>query len=474
MRNDVQKKVFDNLLSSRWLQVRQYSTGDLMNRFSADVGTVASCAVSWLPNTIIQVFTLLATLGVVLYYDPVMALIAFASTPVLIFASRRLLRRQRSYQQKLRQTGSGMSMFEAEVFRNMDTLKSFGVEQDMSEKLRQLQRDYRTILLEYNDFSIRTNLLLTAMGTAVQYVALAYCLWRLWSGEILFGTMVLFLQQRSSLSNALSSLISQIPAALAGSVAAERIRELTELEKEASGSEKIRPNGGCDLILDGVSAAYEDGKRVLEQVSLEADMGQIVALVGSSGEGKSTLIRLILGLMSPESGEGFLRDRDGVHYPLGPGTRHLFAYVPQGNTMLEGTVAENLRLVNHAVTEEEMVRALKDACAWEFVSRLPRGIHSAVGEGGKGFSEGQAQRLAIARALVRRSPVMLLDEVTSALDYETERQVLENILSRGVTCIVATHRSSVLRQCSRVYRVGEGSVRLLDEHQIADLMRKDD
>ena len=142
--------------------------------------------------------------------------------------------------------------------------------------------------------------------------------------------------------------------------------------------------------------------------------------------------------------------------------------------MLAGTIAENLRLVNHSVTEEEMVQALKDACAWEFVSRLPRGIHSAVGEGGKGFSEGQAQRIAIARALVRHSPVLLLDEVTSALDYETERQVLENILSRGVTCIAATHRSSVLRQCARVYRVGEGSVRLLDEEQTAELVRNGD
>ena len=159
-------------------------------------------------------------------------------------------------------------------------------------------------------------------------------------------------------------------------------------------------------------------------------------------------------------------DETETRVPLGAGTRHLFAYVPQGNTVLAGTIAENLRLVNHDATEEQMIQALKDACAWEFVSQLPLGIHSPIGEAGRGFSEGQAQRIAIARALVRQAPVMLLDEVTSALDLETERQVLHNLMHRGVTCIVATHRPSVLSLCARVYRVSEGSVTQLNDIQI--------
>lgn len=474
MRNDVQAMAFDSLLSSRWIALRQYPTGDLLNRFSSDVGTVASCAVSWLPNVIIQIFTVLATLAVVLYYDPVMALIAFASTPVLIFASRRLLRRQRSLNMQMRSVSSGMSSFEAETFRNIDTLKSFGVEEDMGEKLRGWQSNYQKTALEYNSFSIHTNLLLTILGTAVQYLALGYCLWQLWSGKILFGTMVLFLQQRSSLSNAFSSLISQIPAALSGSVAAERIRELTELEKEPrQGRHTVNPEGGCSVELHRACVSYEDNRRVLSDVELHAASGQIVALVGPSGEGKSTLIRMILGLIPPESGECFLVDSQGTRFPLGADTRHLFAYVPQGNTVLAGSIAENLRLVNHQVTGEQMAAALKDACAWEFVSQLPNGIHSSIGEGGKGLSEGQAQRIAIARALVRQAPVMLLDEVTSALDYDTERQVLKNLMRRGVTCIVATHRPSVLALCSQVYRVSDGSVDLLNREQVDSLIRLD-
>ncbi len=470
MRNDVQGHVFNNLLHSQWMELRRFPTGDLLNRFESDVGTVSGCAVNFLPSVIIQLFTLLTSLLVVLYYDPVMALIAFASTPVLIFASRRLLRRQRYFNQRMRMVSSGMAAFESETFHNIDTLKSFGVEEEICSKLSLWQANYQKITVEHNNFSVKTNILLSLLGMAVQFLALGYCLWQLWSGKILFGTMVLFLQQRSTLSSAFSSLISLIPTALSGSVSAERLRELTELPKEAR-REPVRAKGGCALELKGVSVSYEDGRQVLQGVNLTAEQGKIVALVGASGEGKSTLIRLVLGLLAPDSGTADLVDREGTRFPLGPGTRQLFAYVPQGNTVLAGTIAENLRLVNHDVTQEQMVQALKDACAWEFVSALPQGIHSPIGEGGKGFSEGQAQRIAIARALVRQAPVMLLDEVTSALDMETERQVLNNLMNRGVTCLVATHRPSVLSLCAQVYKIHEGSLRLLTETEIQALQQ---
>lgn len=471
MHNDVQAKTFDALLHSEWGEITRFPTGELLSRFSGDIGTVSSCAVSWIPNVFIQGITLAASLGVVLYYDPIMALIAFASTPVLIFASRRLMRRQRSFNQRLRAVSGGIASFEAETFRNIDTLKSFGVEDSMGEKLGSWQKSYQKTSLEYNAFSIRTNLLLTLLSTGVQFLAMGYCLWRLWRGDILLGTMVLFLQQRSTLSGAFSALISLIPTALSGSVAAERIRELTELKKEPRQSAPADPVGHCSVELRDVRVAYSDDRRVvLSNVSILADAGSVVALVGPSGEGKSTLMRLMLGLVYPDQGQMFLTDADGHRFPLGADTRHLFAYVPQGNTVLAGTIAENLRLVNPAVTEEEMIAALEDACAWEFVKEMSQGLNSSIGEGGKGLSEGQAQRIAIARALVRNAPVMLLDEVTSALDYDTEQRVLERLMRRGVTCIVATHRPSVLSMCSRAYRVQEGKVELLSRHEVEKLM----
>ena len=167
-----------------------------------------------------------------------------------------------------------------------------------------------------------------------------------------------------------------------------------------------------------------------------------------------------------------LVDGAGKRYPLGADTRHCFAYVPQGNTVMAGSVAENLRLGCPDASDAELEAALQDACAWEFVSQLPLGIHSPIGEGGKGLSEGQAQRLAIARALVRKAPVLLLDEVTSALDRETEQRVLQNLVRRGLTTVVITHRLSVLSLCGGAYRVEDGQVAALTKEELADLAKQ--
>lgn len=472
MHNDVQAQVFDSIMDTDWMALSQYATGDLLNRFSADVGTVSSCAVSWLPNVVIQLFTVLSTLAVILYYDPIMALIGCASTPLMFLMSRRLLRKQRDYNQKMRQVSGDMAAFESESFRNMDTLKSFGVEEQVSKKLRFWQKNYRDTVLEHNRFTIRTNVWLTVMATAVQYSALAYCLWRLWRGDILFGTMTLFLQQRSNLSGAFSSLVSLVPTALSGSVAAERVRELTELPKEPHQASKPLPEGACAVEMKGIRVAYTEDRKVLSDVELYAPAGGIVALVGPSGEGKTTLLRLLLGLIRPDEGELTLVDAQGNRHMLGADTRHCFAYVPQGNTIIAGTVAENLRLAREDAPEAELVAALQDACAWEFVSALPLGLQTPIGEGGKGLSEGQAQRLAIARVLIRSAPVMLLDEVTSALDQQTEQRVLHNLMRRGVTTIVTTHRMSVLNLCSRAYRVKDGRVHCLKKEELEQLAQQ--
>lgn len=472
MHNDVQAAVFDSILQSDWMELSQYASGDMVNRFATDVNTVANCAVSWLPNVLIQLFTVLATLGVILYYDPIMAIIGCASTPILFLLSRKLLRQQREYNQKMRQVSGDMSAFQSETFRNMDTLKSFGVEEQISRKLRFWQKNYRDTVLEHNRFSIRTNVWLTIMSSVVQYAALGYCLWRLWRQDILFGTMTLFLQQRSNLSNAFSALVSLIPTALSGSVAAERIRELMELPKEPVAQDRVVPAGSCAVQVQGVQAAYSPDRKILSDVELYAPAGKVIALVGPSGEGKTTLLRLILGLIRPEQGQVTLIDAKGQQYPLDASTRQCFTYVPQGNTIIAGTVEENLRLAREDATPEEMEQALKDACAWEFVSELPMGLHTPVGEGGKGLSEGQAQRIAIARALMRSAPVMLLDEVTSALDQETERQVLNNLMRRGVTTVVITHRMSVLSLCSGAYRVQDGCVRPLEQAELEQLAQQ--
>ena len=468
MHHEVQRHAFDRLIHSDWMAVRRFSTGDLLTRFSGDIGTVAGCAMTFLPNLIVQLFTVLSTFGMICYYDPMMALICLVSTPALFLASRSLLRRQREYNFRLRETTSGMAAFQSETFRNIDTLKGFGIEDAVSGQLLQWQDKNRDVILEHNRFTVQTHALLTTLTTLVQYAAMGYCIFRLWQGKMILSTMTFFLQQRGALQSAFSSLIGQIPRLLSGSVAAERIRELTDLPRDPDPTDEI-PTPWCRIRLENVSAAYEDGVKVLEDITLEAGPGEIVALVGPSGEGKTTLLRLLLGLMQPKSGTMELTDARGEIHTLGVQTRRYFSYVPQGNTLLAGTIAENLRLVNPSATDQELIAALEGACAWDFVSQMPGTIHAKLGEGGLGLSEGQAQRIAIARALMRKAPAMLLDEITSALDMETEQKVLSYLMNLGVTCIVSTHRPSVLTMCTRAYRVEDGRITQLTEEEIWNL-----
>ena len=469
--NDIQADIFDKIIDADWLEVSKYSNGDVLNRFNGDIGTVSGNAISWLPSIVIAVYRFIATFVVILHYDWVMALIALASAPFMLLISKFVVRKQREYGKKVREMSSQLMSFEVETFYNFDSIKSFGIAPYYSKKLRWWQNKFKETSLTYNMFTIKTNILMSVMGMAVQFVAFGYCLFRLWTHSITYGTMTLFLQQRSNLSGAFGSLVSIIPSFLNSSVSAHRIRELVELPKEVHIPESSELDA---LVADGftvqmrdVNFSYVEGTRVITESAFVARPGEIVALVGPSGEGKTTMIRLILGLVRPDSGEAVIYGSDGREVPMNAETRHLFSYVPQGNTMLSGTIAENLRTVKEDATDEEIIQALKDACAWDFVKNLPETINSSIGERGRGLSEGQAQRVAIARAILRDAPVLLLDEATSALDVTTERQVLRNIIQQhpNKTCIVTTHRPSVLNLCQRVYRVTETRVTELSEEE---------
>ena len=469
--NDIQADIFDKIVDADWLSLNKYSNGDILNRFNGDISTVSSNAISWLPTIIIAVYNFIATFFVIMHYDWVMAVIALGSAPVMLLMSRFMIKKQRDYSKKVREMSSQLMTFEVEAFYNFDTIKSFGVASHYSKKMRWWQGKFRDISLKYNLFSIKTNIFLSILGTVVQFVAFGYCLFRLWTNDITYGTMTLFLQQRSNLSSAFNSVVSIIPAFLNSSVSAHRIRELVELPREVhipeSGEMDKYADQGFEVQMKDVNFSYAEGTRVITESAFQAKPGEIVALVGPSGEGKTTMIRLILGLVRPEQGEVKLRALGAREIEMNAETRHLFAYVPQGNTILSGTIAENMRMVKEDATDEEIVEALKVSCAWEFVEKLPLQINNSVGERGRGLSEGQAQRIAIARAVLRDAPILLLDEATSALDVTTERTVLRNIVKQhpNKTCIVTTHRPSVLNLCQRVYRVMETHVTELSEDE---------
>lgn len=470
--NDIQADIFEKIIGADWLRLSSYANGDLLNRFNGDVGSVAGNAISWLPTVIIGLYNFLATFCVIMYYDAAMALIALLSAPFLLLVSRYIMRKMQEYRKRVLEMNSKLMTFEAETFYNIDTIKSFGITEKYGRELQKWQGRYKAHNLDYNLFQIKSKAITTLISTAVSFLAFGYCLYRLWTDAITYGTMTLFLQQRSALSSQFNGLVGIIPGMLSSAVSAHRIRELVELPREISDPEAARKleavaQDGLTVRMTGAQFAYEEDRHVITGSDFIACPGEIVALVGPSGEGKTTLLRLILGLVAPGEGTVTLSGRDGVAMNTSADVRRFFSYVPQGNTMLAGTIADNMRMVKEDATDEEIIEALKSACVWDFVRSLPQTINAPVGERGRGLSEGQAQRIAIARAVLRNAPVLLLDEATSALDVQTERDVLRNIIRSNPnrTCIVTTHRPSVLSMCQRVYRVMETKVTELSQEE---------
>ena len=456
--NDIQAEIFDSIVDVKWAELNKYKNGDLLNRFNDDTKTVSDNAIAWIPNTLISLYSFVLAFIVLYRMDHIMAWIAILSAPVLFFMSRFVMRRQNSYIRQLKELKSEMMSFEAEAFYNMDTVKAFGVWRVLSKRLRRWQEVYKFQTLGYNMFQIKMNIAMTVFGDFVGLGALGYCLYRLWTGQILFGDMTFFMNQRTALTNKFNQLILTIPSMLVTAISTHRIREIVDLPKEEHDEKsyeavKVKADKGLSIEMDDVNFSYTENQTVYENARFVARPGEIVAVIGESGGGKTTLFRLLLGMLEPGSGEVVLRDSDGEAVNMNADLRQLVSYVPQGNTMILGTIAENMRLVKEDATDEEIIEALKIACAWDFVE--PIGINKELRERGRGVSEGQAQRLSIARAVLRDAPILLLDEATSALDEATEAKVIENLLSASPnkTIVVSTHRLSMLIKCDRIYRI---------------------
>ena len=478
--NEIQAEVFDKILVADWISMKEFHSGDLLNRLNGDVNTVASSILSWIPSLITRSAQFFGILAIILYYDPTMAVIALGSAPVMLIVSKTLMKKMRDYNKRMRQVSSDVMSFNEESFQNIQSIKAFDLVGLFSKRLRDVQQNYKDVFLDYNKFSVYTSSFMSVVGMFVAYACFGWGVYRLWTGHITFGTMTLFVQLSGQLSSSFKSIVSLVPSAISATTSAGRIMEFFKIKDESDLEDdkaKLIQNNtqgkGLSVVLDDVEFSYNENKTVFQHADVVANPGEIVALVGPSGEGKTTMIRLLLGLINTKSGNASIKDINGVSCKISSATRRFFAYVPQGNTIFSGTIAENMRMVKQDATDAEIVEALKAACAYDFVNKLPDGINSKVGERGSGFSEGQAQRLSIARALIRKSPILLLDEATSALDVFTERQVLRNIMNMGYarTCIVTTHRPSVLTMCDKVYKIDSGVVCDIDEKEVNMLIR---
>ena len=478
--NEIQAEVYDKILVADWISMKEFHSGDLLNRLNGDVNTVASSILSWIPSLITRGVQFLGILAIILYYDPTMAVIALGSAPVMVIVSKALMKKMRDYNKRMREVSSEVMSFNEESFQNIQSVKAFDLVEFFSNRLRNVQQNYKDVYLDYNKFSVYTSSFMSVVGMFVAYACFGWGVYRLWTGHITFGTMTLFVQLSGQLSSSFKSLVSLVPSAISATTSAGRIMEFFKIKNETKlDDEKVRliqnntQGKGLSVELEDVNFSYNSTKTVFKNANIVANPGEIVALVGPSGEGKTTMVRLLLGLINAKSGSTVIKDINGISCKISSETRRFFAYVPQGNTIFSGTIADNMRMVKPDASDDEIIDALKTACAYDFVKKLPQGINSKVGERGGGFSEGQAQRISIARALLRKSPILLLDEATSALDVFTERQVLRNIMNSGYarTCIVTTHRPSVLTMCDRVYRIDSGDVSDIDEKEVNRLIK---
>lgn len=479
--SEIKNDIFAKMLVTDWESLTAYHTGDLVTRWSSDASNISSGILNWIPNLIIYTFRFVSALAVVLYYDPTFALFALLGIPFSALLSRPLLRRMRNNNQKSAAMNAKMYGFNQEAFSNIQTIKAFDLIRFYTDRLKSLQTEYIRMRLDFQKMSILTSVLMSIIGFIVSYSCYGWGIYRVWSNAISYGTMTMFLSLSGTLTSSVNSLASLIPTAISLTISAGRLMDIVEMPQEDYSQDsavekfgKQHRQEGIGLIMKDLDYTYRTGTNVFSGASMEAYPHEIVALVGPSGEGKTTMLRLILSLLKPQKGSFHIcaGHNEKEQLAMSPSTRKLFSYVPQGNTMFSGTIAENLRNVKPDATDEEIVEALKLACAWEFVEKLPDGIESEVKERGGGFSEGQAQRLSIARALLRKSPILLLDEATSALDVVTERKVLKNIMQDTYprTCIVTTHRPTVLNICSRVYAIRDKQCEVLDEEAITRMM----
>lgn len=479
---EIQNDIFAKILVTDWESLTAYHTGDLVTRWSSDASNISSGILNWLPNLVIYTVKFISALAIVVHYDPTFAIFALLGIPFSALLSRPLLRRMTNNNQRSAQMSAKLYGFNQEAFSNIQTIKAFDMIRFYVDRLKNLQQEYIKMRLDFQKMSIATSLLMTLISYLVSYSCYGWGIYRVWSGAISYGTMTMFLSLSGTLTGSVNSLVSLVPSAISLGISAGRLMDIVEMPQEDYSADREVEQFAEKYRASGIGLAMEDlytyhtGTEVFSKASLEAWPHEIIALVGPSGEGKTTMLRLILSLLRAQGGEAWIgagEDRE-QRIALSPSTRKLFSYVPQGNTMFSGTIAENMRNVKPEATDEEIVEALKLACAWEFVEKLPDGIESMVKERGGGFSEGQAQRLSIARALLRKSPILLLDEATSALDVATERKVLKNIMTDTYprTCIVTTHRPTVLGICTRVYAIRGKKCEELGEKEILE-MEKD-
>lgn len=446
--NRMQQRMLDRILRSEWTGKESHHSGDVLNRLEQDVGTVVSFLTETIPNTISVVAMFVGAFLYLFSMDKVLAFVIVGIIPVFVLLSKLYIGQMRRLTRQVRDSDSKVQSVLQETIQHRMLIKTLESDSVMVDRLESTQSELRHRVVKRTAFSVVSNFILNA-GFSVGYlIAFLWAALRMSDQTLTFGGMTAFLQLVNRIQGPARDLTRLAPVFVGVFTAAERLMELEENPLEEQG-DPIPLTAPCGVRLEHITYAYDDGdSNVIEQLDFDFYPGSCTAVLGETGAGKTTLIRLILALLHPNEGKVILYNQQ-EQKELSPLMRCNFVYVPQGNTLMSGTIRDNLRLGKLNATEEEIKAALEMSCA-SFVMELPDGLDTVCTEAGGGLSEGQAQRISIARALLRNRPIMLFDEATSALDPETERQLLHNILSHhDKTVIFITHRPAVVDYCDQ-------------------------
>ena len=468
--NRMQQQILGRLLRSEWRGREAMHSGDVINRLEQDVNNVVDFLTETLPSTLSTLALFIGAFCYLFSMDTWLAIITVAILPVFILFSRFYVSRMRQLTRSIRQSDSQVQNILTETMQHRVLVKTMEADDLMLERLDDTQSELRHRVRSRTVFSVASNLMLNSGFSAGYLIAFLWGALRLQAGTITFGAMTAFLQLVYRIQGPARNLTKLAPAFVGVFTAAERLMELEEVPEEEQGEPQMMP-GPCGIRFHDVSYHYADDaqRMIVSHANYDFPPGSCTAILGETGAGKTTLIRLILALVRPTDGTITIYSPTYSRTPVPPHLRTSessppeqtlsplhrcnFIYVPQGNTLLSGTLRENLQMGNPQATDDEMMAALHTVCA-DFVDALPKGLDTVMAEHGTGLSEGQAQRIAIARALLRPGSIMLLDEATSSLDTDTESTLLRNLLAnRRHTIIFITHRHSVIDYCDRVIRI---------------------
>lgn len=448
--------IFRLLLEKDYLSVAAFHSGELLNRINNDVNVIVSGIITIIPQ-FAMFFTSIVGAFICLYrMDSTLALIILAIGPFVMIGARLYSRKYKILHKRTQEANGRTNSFMLEILQNLLVIKSFDNEDSVIEKENALQKARYRLKVIQTKVSVVAHVGMFVIFNAGFYFALAYCAYRLSQGAMTYGDVMAITQLVSQVQAPFRNMSGLVPQLFSVIASAERLMELEEIKPEIRTGSRIGPemyNEIDEIVFDNVRFSYT-ADSVVSGINMRIKRGEFAVVAGESGAGKSTAIKLLLGIFSPESGRIYIRLKNGELIDIGNNSRKLFAYVPQGNLILSGTIRENITFANEAFSEEDVIKAAKIAQIWDYIKTLDEGLDTVIGEKGLGLSEGQAQRISIARAIMYGAPILLLDESTSALDSKTEEELLRSLKSMtDKTVIIVSHKQAAFDFCDKVVYV---------------------